>query len=477
MEWNEILSLDEKAEIEFKSAKTKIPLSFYETYSAFANTKGGTIFLGIKENEKAPHVLEGVENAKAKRKQLFDALLNKSKVSVCLCKEEDIEIIPSPKGDIIRVHVNEADAKDKPVYLNGDIRESYFRNDSGDHLLLEEQIESFLNDKSEVRFDSKANQISAEIEDLDQESLALFLQEIKDAGKLPSASGLNPEKILMRIGAFAKSREDNEYKLTNGAILFLGKSADIASICPSLWLDFQVQSEFGERFADRITNKDLICEGNIFQFFYRSIGKAFASAPSPFFVDGGKDVGRAKMQKMLREAFANALSNLDLFDTKGLRIQSDARGITFTNAGTMLVPYEIALTGGVSRPRNPTIFAFFQALGISDRGGYGIPFIFDAADELSLLAPRLIERKETNETILRIHYLPRRNRKSEEETKILNLLSAERNYLSILEIANKTGLGRDKTRRAVELLLLEGLLEDNGKTTKGRAYRLSSKES
>ena len=46
----EALTLGEDRDLEFKAAQGGFPRAVWETISAFANTSGGTIVLGIAEN-------------------------------------------------------------------------------------------------------------------------------------------------------------------------------------------------------------------------------------------------------------------------------------------------------------------------------------------------------------------------------------------------------------------------------------------
>ena len=64
---------EENREIEFKKAKNSFPKEALKTYSAFANTKGGVLILGIDDATKE---IVGVNDVAKIKKDLFDTLKN-----------------------------------------------------------------------------------------------------------------------------------------------------------------------------------------------------------------------------------------------------------------------------------------------------------------------------------------------------------------------------------------------------------------
>ena len=73
--------LRESVDLECKLAagrdgKGAVPEDFWPTYSAFANTQGGVVVLGVREKQHVFSV-EGIVNVSKVRKELFDGLNNR----------------------------------------------------------------------------------------------------------------------------------------------------------------------------------------------------------------------------------------------------------------------------------------------------------------------------------------------------------------------------------------------------------------
>lgn len=89
------LQLRENSEVEYKSAAGGFPkVEFWRSFSALANTNGGTIVLGVKEkNHKFTPDGLTEELIEKYRKQFWDDAHNKSCVNIPLLVESDIEEI------------------------------------------------------------------------------------------------------------------------------------------------------------------------------------------------------------------------------------------------------------------------------------------------------------------------------------------------------------------------------------------------
>jgi len=123
---NDLMSLREDIDMEFKAAqgrngKGKVPKSFWDTYSAMANTDGGRILFGVKEKKKGEIIVFGVEDTERVKKELWDNLNNPQKASVNLLSNNDVKIFEIQGRKILQITVPRAGRKKRPVYVGGGI--------------------------------------------------------------------------------------------------------------------------------------------------------------------------------------------------------------------------------------------------------------------------------------------------------------------------------------------------------------------
>jgi len=86
--------LSESVSIECKLARGRdgkgaVPDSFWQTYSAFANTDGGVVLFGLEEHD-GKFSVKGIETSERLRTELFNNLNNRQKVSFNLISDAHI---------------------------------------------------------------------------------------------------------------------------------------------------------------------------------------------------------------------------------------------------------------------------------------------------------------------------------------------------------------------------------------------------
>ena len=115
---------------EVKRANGGLPNDMWETYSAYANTYGGVIILGVKELDDKHWRTTGLK-LKDKEKlldDLWNLLHNRNKVNINLLTESDVQTYDIGEDIIIVITVPMAKRSEKPVYINNDMFNQTFRS-------------------------------------------------------------------------------------------------------------------------------------------------------------------------------------------------------------------------------------------------------------------------------------------------------------------------------------------------------------
>ncbi len=114
IDFSKIEQYRENNRIKAKKALGGLPKSIWETYSAFANTYGGIILLGVEELEdKSLHVV-GLSKPEKLIKEFWDIVYNPNKVSVNLLSSKDMFTQEVDGKHIVVINVPRAERSYKP---------------------------------------------------------------------------------------------------------------------------------------------------------------------------------------------------------------------------------------------------------------------------------------------------------------------------------------------------------------------------
>jgi ATP-dependent DNA helicase RecG len=404
----EIQSLREDYDIEFKTAagqsgKGELPKSFWETYAAMANTYGGYIYLGVKENKKKEPVCIGICNPEQVKKELCDALNNTQKVSSNILTEDDIVIGTEKQSKyvIIRVHVPQADRKQRPVYINGNpLTGTYRRNYEGDYHCDKSTVKQMLSDQLDESQDSTFL-TNFKMDDIDSESLRAYRQNFSNRQPTHPFNNYDDIEFLRHIGGWIQNRNTEEQGLSLAGLLMFGKLRSILDAVPNYIVDYQERprATTETRWIDRVTT-DFSWSGNLFDFYRRVISKLCSDLKVPFVLEGNTRIDDTIVHQALREALVNTIIHADYSGRISILVVKRPDLFGFRNPGTLRVPISEAIRGGVSDCRNRNLQKMFQLIGYGDQAGSGFPKIFAGWESQHWRKPEIEERLESNQTVL-----------------------------------------------------------------------------
>ena len=438
------IKMPEQQNIEYKQ-------SWHDDYlkwvCGFANAQGGLIFIGKDDKGK----VVGVDDYK----KLMDDLPNKIRNTMGISAEVNlhhenekyfIEIVTHPYS--------------VPISVRG---RYYYRSGSTKQELTGASLNEFLLNKSGKTWDD-AIEPDATLNDIDEQSIKLYLSAAEKSGRLPEHEGLSIKDLLEKL------RLSKNGQLKRAAVVLFGK--DPRKFYPNMFVKI---GRFGKDDADLVFQENE--EGNLFTLLQGILNQL----SHKFLIRKVEFSGMNRIEKSeypiaaLREIILNALVHRTYMGAPiQIRVYDDK--INFWNEGMLPegLTFEALKGFHASQPRNILLADVCFMGGFIDSWGRGTLKIFDACKEAGLPEPEIKEFQGgflvtlfkdnlTDEQLIKLG-LNERQLKAvlfiKEKGRITN-----KEYQEINETSDRTALRDLENLTELNILVKEG-------EKKGTAYKL-----
>ncbi len=481
---NHLENYRENNRIEAKKALGGLPQSIWETYSAFANTLGGIILLGVEEyKDRSLHPVDLPDPDKLVR-EFWDLVNDPNKASVNVLSSKDIRVETAGGNRIIVITVPRADRTYKPVYVDGNPLNTYRRNGEGDYKCTGEELRAMYRDASVKTQDMLV------LEEMDMgvfnaDSLRAYRQRMRTSRPGHVWDALEDEEFLVRTGASGIG-EDGKRHPTAAGLLMFGNEYDIVREYPQYFLDFREEFDDTHRWTDRFVSSSGDWSGNVFDFFFRAYNKLQLDLKVPFGMEGPFRADDTPVHKAVREALANCIVHADYYGRGGLVIVKRRDGITMTNPGNFRIEIAAAKAGGLSDPRNGTMLKLFNMIDIGGHTGSGIPNIFRVWRDSGWAEPTITQQLDPDRITLSLMFEKRPDKKplikSDDKKPLIKTAVRKEQIIAYLtdhpkattaELCALLDVKPARVRDLLRELTAEGIIASEG-GNRNRTYRLKA---
>lgn len=451
---NNIASYQENNRIEAKKAAGGFPHSLWETYSAFANTIGGLILLGVEERADKSLRITGVPDGPGYARVFWQTVQDPAKVSQNILRPEDVALHQVEGKEILVISVPRATRRQRPVYIgDSPFTGSYRRDGEGDYHCSADEVRAMLRDRDDAPADlavlSGRNRSDLSSDTLRQFRLLMAMRQPEHPGNY-----LPDERFLPAVGITGPEG----LHPTLAGLLLLGKRKALREVFPQFRLEYQ-EEDTGFRLA---TIRPGAPE-NVFSFYMMVSHRL--TAVSALLAQTPRE--REELAGAMREAVLNAILHADYFSRGGLTIRRRAGELLVSNGGLLRVSPDQARTGQAADPRNRGLIQLFSLVKLATGTGKGLRGIYSLWDRRGWRPPVLSETFSADRTDLSLP-LPPREFSAEELTRqqVIEYLT-DHVTAGVKTLAQGLGLSEEEIQGALDQLVGRDLV-----VRAGRGYRL-----
>lgn len=461
----------ETLEIEFKSDLKKLPDNdIVDAVVAFANTIGGTIYLGV-ENDGT---VTGLHKDHRDYTQLAAYIANKTVPPVSVRVELLEETLP-----VLAIHV----PKCRSIIASsvGKIQRRRIKADGTPENvpMYPFEINTRLSELSLLDFSAQPVP-GARYQDLDpleRERLRKIILSYNGEKYLLELPDDELDKALQLVVTV-----EDQLVPTYAGMLLLGKQEKLREYMPT------AESAFLMMNGTEVSTNET---------FYLPLLSAieklldFVNVRNP---EQEMEMGMFRIsipefdKRAVREAIVNAFSHRDYTRLGRVLVRMDADGLTITNPGGFIEGVTIQNILNVEpHGRNPVLADALKRIGLAERSGRGVDRIYEGSLRYGRDLPDYSETSSTSVTLFIPRGMPDKHMVSliseqQQRTGVpvplnallaLNLLRRARRMTAV-EISREANIPESKMRATLEYLTETGLIEAIG-TGRGRAYILSAK--
>lgn len=401
---DDIKRLVKKAEnwqFEFKLAKGGVPDTFWESYSAFANTDGGVIVLGVRD-QNGVRTIEGVANPDQMIQNIWNAANDSGRVSANVLFNRQVYSVVCSKKKVVVVEVPRAERRERPVFVGTDVfRGTFRRNGEGDYHCSREAVTAMLRDQCVETADTCLMD-ELTIGDLNADSIRRYRIMFGQIREGHAWTKLPDDEFLVKIGAARKDAKGVVRPMLSGLVCF-GDFAAITNVLPGYFLDYRERLGDGSRWTDRIAAHDPDWSGNIVDFYFRIYDRITSDIKVPFKLnERGIREELTPFHKSLRELLANALIHADYHGRRGIVIEKQYKTLMYRNPGCLRLSKTEAIAGGNSDARNVKIFNIFSLINVGERSGMGLSDLFARWQEAGYAQPTITETYDPDQVTVTV---------------------------------------------------------------------------